>query len=847
MNVLNMKNICRIPIHIKSDNDVYKEDLFCLARAFQMFMNLFFVENSKRSHEIFRVEIKPSTSRLLHYIVLAPQLPQLLNHLELVATFVDVLHITHHTCPFHNNGVKVDWELLTKSHIEKIGHGRPCNILKETKARYQARMRLARKQHILTSLDTLHVVVAGANHRIMNLGRGSMRLFGGQMVRYWQRGCSNCTESGFGLCHQHQEKMDLLVNACECYRNVWSNLYMQESTSFSCKAAGIKTRDILKTLDLVTTIIDNRQHFVVGKRVPAYYLPAWTPGTLLTSDTAVDVLFKKYQENKKTHKKSAIVIGGPLGAGKSWVWKTFVRNLALENRGHLFSTKGSLLVVVVVPRISLCAAIANDMRTSLQGMKVEVVIYNENDGTHSLTGLRCGQRVVYVTVVNSIMKMCLLHVDIIILDEIETISGNLCGSLMNGEESQMALRTLHSMISDAMLTICMEGTMARATPPLFIKKIKSAIFLRLSPRRIEQQILVLCKLQSPMFPTDLDKPDSEDFFSILCAVAASPHSKVAICVGSLRTAHSLRVLLRYNTDRSVLLVSDDGEGDVCEQFTKCKHYDVTILTPVVSVGISEATCTFTHVFVYVQVSPHTMGLPHYIQMMARMRHVKYPHTFVAFSRPYSYKDSTSTLPIDLRLATLQVGREWLASQWKASASKLTKDFIKMWAPNYTSCLPGSELECDPCVVQYNYGLIEKHVSMSPGSVVRPTAKERGRCRAKLRVVLAAESTCITTVQDIDWIHRGACVDPEQGLCLMHGLKDSFTFVRETHCLHGQRMVANHGFFRPLSTFSKPTSKNTEMAEPHEHNKFVHQHLQTPSPPHALYSEQMQNWMSFHAP
>ena len=610
---------------------------------------------------------------------------------------------------------------------------------------------------------------------------------------------------------------------------------MQESISLSCLAAGSNSSDILKNADQLITIIDNRQHTVDRNKL-SLYLPAWTPGQLLPSAMAVDVLLTKYQGNKDTKETLAVVIGGPLGAGKSWVWKTFLKHLALARKWHFVGPDESLLVLVVVPRISLCAAIASDLRTLLDGMAVEVVVYNERDGTQSITGSCHGDRVVYVTVVNSIMKLGLPYVDIIILDEIETIAGNLCGSLMTRDDGQEAFNALHYLISRAQLTMCMEGTMARATLSLFINDIDSALVLRLAPRRTEQQTLVLCQVQTPIFRTVGGKPNSDDFFSILCAVAASPPNKVAVCVGSLKTAYALRMLLRYNTDRSVLLVSEEGECDACEQFAKCSQYDVTILTPVVSVGISEATCTFTHVFIYVQVSPHTMGLPHYIQMMARMRHVQYPHSYVAFSRPYGYQIPTPPLPLNRKLARVQVGREWLSNQWKASASTLTRDFIRMWAPNYTSCLPGTTSEEDPCVVTYNYSLIVNQASVSPESVRRPTARERDCCRAKLRHILKKQSTCIKSICDVDMVHRGACINIDQARCLMPQIKDRFSFVQETHCLQGLRRVADHGFMRPLYTMGSHSTKDTEMVEPHEHKNLVPIHLHPPFTPPALYTE-----------
>ena len=846
---LNMTYICYIPVRIQSDDDFCTTKLASLARGFQIFMNTTFVDTKKINNQGFTVDVKPGEGRLHHYIVLQPQLHRSINHLELIATFCDVIHLhceKEDTCPFLGSGLEVEWGILTKKNTEtfgRMGHG---IIGRETKFMYKARMRLARKQHVLASMDDMLVAVAGPPQRIMNCGRGGMLAFGGQMVRYWQRTCNYCTKGSSRLCPQHRHKMAQMVNACDCYSNVWTQLYMQESRSLQPMATGSKIRDILRSLDLLCTTIDHRQHIVENNKLSAY-LPVWTAGRLVPSAMAVDVLFTKYKESKDRAKGLNVVIGGPLGAGKSWVWKTLLLNLARERARLPAGGSDTMVVVVVVPRISLCAAIASDLRELLYGEAMEVVVYNETAGTQSFTGSRYGKRVVYVTVVNSIEKLGFLCVDIIIVDEIETVTGNLCGPLMNRVETNKAFDALHEMISDASLTMCMEGTMSRATPPLFIKNISSALILRLAPRRSERQTLVLCTAQTNIFPTDEDKPDPDDFFTILCAVAASPASKVAVCVGSIRTAHSLRMLLRYNTDRSVLLVSEEGDGDACEQFTKCSQYDVTILTPVVSVGISEATCTFTHVFTYVQISPHTMGLPHYIQMMARMRLVKYPHSYVAFSRPYGYPIDSSHLPINLKLAMVQWGRELLSAQWMASGSTMTRDFIRMWAPNYTSCLPGTTSEQEPCVIPYSYSLIENQVSVAPTSVRRPSIRERTRCRAKLRKILKTHSTCIASVRDVDIIHRGACIHIDHASCLMRELKDSFSFVQETRCLHGQRRVASQGFFRPLLAIANHSIEDSEMAESHEHKALVATHLPTPFTPHAIDTEAVYEWTECNSP
>ena len=160
----------------------------------------------------------------------------------------------------------------------------------------------------------------------------------------------------------------------------------------------------------------------------------------------------------------------------------------------------------------------------------------------------------YLTVANSIHKLHVYHVAILILDEMETTMGNLVSNLMDSAEALVAFDTLHTLTCGSTMTLCMDATMARETHKVLTRLLDSTIKVRLCPRRTEQQTLAVCTVSSPIFPKDTENTDPEDFFNILCAVAASPSNKTVVCVGSLQTAYSVRALLRHNTNRWVTLV-----------------------------------------------------------------------------------------------------------------------------------------------------------------------------------------------------------------------------------------------------------------------------------------------------
>jgi hypothetical protein len=755
-----------------------------LAKELELFMNSVLVNVMMAGEKEFRVKTCVGKGNL-PCMAIFPSLPKSVNKVALIATFVDKLHSgMGEECPLDNLQCSVDWALLKSL---KNSGGRPGGRLRETEEVKKSRFRSRRQQQILTSAECFKSVVGGPDHRIENVETGTMITYGGHLVRHWKETCARCPNE-FGWCSRHEQMLKEWVDACDCYRDVWVDLFLQESEKIHCKAAGANTCTLVKTLDKLCTVIDNREGAADMTRL-SDFLPAWAEGELLTSTAAVNVLHKTYKDARKTDIGVGVVMGGSMGCGKSWAWKTFLRKEAIDS--NLLEKDRRLSAIIVVPRISLCAAVARELRDLLEGLSMEVVIYNEDDDSLSLTGTSYGERVVYVTVVNSIAKLCLSCVDIVIVDEIESIVGNLCGSLMDRENADTAFAVLEHIASRSLLTLCMDATMAKITPSLLIRQRNSTRTLRLCPRREEQQTLVLCKVKSPIFLIDENERDSDDFFNILCSVADSPHSKIAVCVGSIRTANAVRVLLRYNTDRSVLLVSGKETGEVCEQFAQCPRYDVTIFTPVVSVGMSESTGKFTHVFAYVEISPHTMELPQYIQMLARVRHVEFPNTYVGFSRPFAYHVQSAPYSFNPRLANVQMGKAMLSENWKRSGSKVTGDFIRMWRTNYFACQSGTTIE--PCVVPYCYSSLQPHVRKHPGLISRPTRRDRARCRSKLMRTFKKGSTCMTK-SDVNLIHYGACLSLASARSIEHAICDTYNLVHESP---PPLQAADQVFFRPL--------------------------------------------------
>lgn len=770
-----------------------------LAQKLQDFLNEFLsLEQSKKGKEkkVFdrkkqsgvRFEVTIDCDHGEDCLLISPGLGYTLNPAVIAATFYDSLHFNMRSgdgCPLDSWQCKVAWEPLNGCPMSQNTKCEKLELpLQDAELVDELRMLEVRQQHILSPENGFHTVARGPYHRILNLLSGRVMTYGGQMIQRWVKKCASC-KSAFYMCSNHNRKLKQWINACPCYSDVWVDLLKQESMTYRCKAMGSKSSDLLRTLDKLVTIIDNRKQ---SEEIPPF-LPAWTGRDQLSSSEASDVLLTAYEQQTKTE-GICVVTTGPMGCGKSTAWIRFLQKLVMER----LKKDESLRVMVVVPKISLSTAVAKLLDDNLLSLFMSLHKYN----TPYYKPIVLGgiedhvERDVYVTVVNSLQKVYNhddvwrgKSMDIVILDEMESIFDNLCSNLMDREKAAETCDLMMEFVSRSKMTLCLDATMTCVTPQLLTRKLKSMMELRLCPRRREQQTLVLCNGSSPVFPIKEGETDSDDFFNIICAVAASPSSKIAVCFGCKKTAYSMRALLRENTDRSVLLVSGDEPdemGDVCEQFARCSQYDITILTPAVSVGMSEATCTFTHVFAYVEISPHIMPLREYIQMLARMRHVRYPYTYVAFTRPR--KGSPSDIPHIPRipyhkdLKKVYEGKKELEEQWQSSVSQMTRDFITMWKSTYTSCQQGTKVEQEPLVQQYEKKMIEP-VIVEPESIKRPTQDERNRCRVMLKAIQKEGSI---TEDDVDLLHTGGCLSEERASYFKPLIDTKYDLVPEKKCV-----------------------------------------------------------------
>ena len=757
-----------IPVECQTDSVIFIEQTKYIVMRLEQYLNaalLLFGGNTS-------INVEFVTGDSMHYLAIFPRLPPSINLAELMATFFDVLHAgMTDECPLHMWQGSVNWERL--ANMKRMTRDRNMDCFEESDQLITLRKHARRQQYILTSNECFHTLAKGSSHRIPNLLTRNVITYGSQMARYWQQTCANCGKNRAELCSQHREMMKEWVNACPCYGDVWANLCMQESRMNNLEPVKVTISTILKTLDMLCMVIDMRNK-PADMNLTSDFLPVWTEGTKMSSFDAVNTLCQKFEHAKQTNGRVGVRMGGPMGSGKSWTWQQFLVQVVRADRYRPLS------VLIVLPRISLSAAVSIDLRDLeylLIPCHMELTVYNEDKPP--ITGTRNGDRNVYVTVVNSINKLSFLnHVDILILDEIETIIDNLIRFMIDAANTTFT--RLVDIASESSMTMCMDATMSRMTPSLLLRNKKTMLTLHLQPRRVDQQTLIVCTVKAPLFPVHEQGADADDFFNIICAVAASPSNKIVICMGSVTRAYSMRALLRYNTDRSILVISGKEGGDACEQFTQCPRYDVTILTPKVAVGISESTCTFTHVFAYIEVSPNTMGMREYIQMLARVRHVRNPNTYVAFARPFTYKKRDKYPPpynMHGKLAELQAGKKKQTIQWQHSGSKVTRDFITMWKAMYSSIQPETKMEQEPCAVPYHYSLIESHVNMHPGLIKRPTKKDRAQVRAKLMRVHKKDSNFLE-MQDANRIHSGGCFSREKANLFMPRMKHIYNIVKE---------------------------------------------------------------------
>lgn len=746
-----MHSCTRIPLCAKKgvgDIETLKLEYIYIAKQLEEFTNTML---SKDGH-MFQAKLLSADDRLCYvYIIPKIVMPKKITLSAFLATFCDNLHMKT-GCPFNN--VHIDWVQLPNNNCT-------CGTrVRATDQLTNLQKISARDQFVLSSADSLHNVIRGPKYRISNLVSGTVLKFGGQLISYWKNMCNEeCSDQK--LCDKHENLLHHWMDTtCPCYRHIWTRLFMQESQ----KTLSTDARALVTTLDNACTVIDNSE-LIENYTTCSDYLPAVREGKLVTSDTAIRVMLEKFEDARKKKKRAAIIMNGPMGSGKSYAWRNFIyAQVVYDFQNH---SDESFTVLVVLPRISLCKDVAKTLGKLLNGT-IDVTAYDDEQYVY-------GDRVIHVTVVNSLVKVGVIYADVVIIDELETVISNLWGSLMDRGEGDEVFGLLTRLMDRSLLTICMDGTMSRRviSLPTDRDRNREKIKLRLRPRRTQRQTLVLCKAMSPIFLRAQENPHQDDFFNILCTVAARPSNRIAVCLGSLKTAYNIRAVLRYNTHKAILVVSDKEEGQLHEQFAKCSQYDVVIFTPSVAVGLSESESIYTHVFAYVELAPHTMTLEHYIQMLARVRRVQRPETYVAFARPYSYGVMMPDISLYGELCRIQMGKLSLSRIWQQSAAHATRDFIKMWKQSYYAWSSEMNEELSPCVVEYT----RSELQFDTDKIIRPEKLDRAKARSFLRSRKVSQKLHMTK-EEIDLLCKGGCFSAERAREISEAVFDMYIHVKE---------------------------------------------------------------------